>query len=950
MSFQTDTFYAEAFQTPINDSPYTIPMSRKYIGSRIYAPQTLHSYHALATGKFSVFDGILKSPNAGSTAIIFNVKLDGEPCWSGGARPSIAPGQSRASKTGFEFDVTRAVTLVEIVIEQVPSIGVVPPISTICDVVVDLYATVVDMSVLAECELDVFISLSTRVNLAVLATCDLTVDFDGETEVDMAVLAEVTLKLDGEIDTFGETEVDLVVLATCDLSQTQIGNTQVDMAVLAECDLYVTDAEQFVTDILVDLVPDPPTSRSERRAILTVDGEPIQIKEAEWIEDEGSTDDRLIVTLPHPDLGASITRDSVITFELQRKISGVWTTTTVLLANGQVDETSLEHGRKNGANADVFSFTGQTPLQVRFNVTPLTDLIMFDPQKLTLEAEDFDLIPDSNGNTHEVELMPMHRMKMNSVFEEVFNARMGFDDWHSDLPDEFLELTRVDFRGGQPMTGPIRELIGFFSADFQLIGNEIWIKDGTAEHPSSLPVRQVTIREGKLKNLAVTEKFERYDGVDLTYNERALEYDFVTERTDVLPPRSVTVGGITTVTQNTNYVTELRRNSQPDRIIDEKIMRITQSVTQNGYLIKDSTDRRTYDLYGNLTRKVITIDARIPDLLTGLFLMRRVREVTEEQGYRGHPFRLEKIFRYRTKIETEGLILVDAANPMLGQPARQDISTAYQALNLAEGQSTEFGAIEHYDEWVQPLRDDKVYISRQRVNYVNPMVEEDPEEEKVGDIGISTLISREMREWVFPRGVYDRTPDKLLPLDAMDISLRFAEPVARRHLSMLKNLPKRVSATAIDFDETIIKGSTVNFRGRGGIDLGVHRILSRRLSIRPRAWTASYTARQVGVSSTYILVDNEDPYTPGEMALNSNEQKTFILAFECFEGYYLRCDPIADVLVEARAVGDTDWTALESTPIDMEPWVLTVQHFEIRVTTGTISSYARRRLKVYASL
>lgn len=805
------------------------------------------------------------------------------------------------------------------------------------------------MAVVAECELDVFITLRTNANLAVTGSCDLSVFFDGEAEVDMLVAASATLKLEGEPDTFGETEADLAVSGSCELSQTVIGFTSIDLAVQASCELFITEAEQFVADILVDLVDPPSAGRSQRRAILTVDGNPIEIKEADWIEDEGSTDHKLVVVLAEVSDGDLITKDSVVSFELQRKISGVWTTTTVLLANGQVDESILEHGRKDGADADTFSFTGQTPLQVRFNVTPLTDLIMYDPQKLTLEAEDFDLIYDSNGGTHEVELMPISRMRMNNIFEEAFKNRMGFTAWHSDLPDEFIEIPRQDFRGGRSMIEGIRELTGFFSADYQLIGNEIWVKDGTVEHPSSLPVRQVTIRGGKLKQLSKTEKYERYDGVDLTYNRRGLEYDFTTDRVDTPPPRTVTVGGVQTQTTNTIYVRELRRNSQPDKVIDEKIIRVDQTVTQNTITIKQSTDLRTYDLYGNLIRRTLQVDARIPSLVDGVFAMNRVSHVTEENGYRGHPFQLEKIYRFRTVKTTEGLILRDTANPMLGRPAEQDISTAYQSLNLANGQTTRFGPIEHYDEWVTPLRDEKVYITRQTVNYINPMVDQDPEEEKVGDIGISTLVSIEDRQWVLPRGVFNRSPDKLLDLDAGDIGLRFGVPTARRHLSMLNTLPKRVSATSIDFDETIIKGSTVNFRGRGGVDLGVHRILSRRLSIRPRAWSASYTARQVGVSSEAILVDNEAPYTPGEMALGSNQQVTIILEFECFSGYSLRCDPVADILVEARVVGDVSWIALESTPIDMTPHALTVQQFQVRLTTGTLTGYSRQRVRIYAS-
>lgn len=123
--------------TPEEPTPFTVPMSRKYIGNRIVAAQTLHRYHSLATSELLSFvDFILTSPNAGSTAIVFNVKVDGEPIWAGGARPSIAPGASRATKTDVAVSLVRAVSLIEIVVESVPSIGVPAPITSMLDAVV----------------------------------------------------------------------------------------------------------------------------------------------------------------------------------------------------------------------------------------------------------------------------------------------------------------------------------------------------------------------------------------------------------------------------------------------------------------------------------------------------------------------------------------------------------------------------------------------------------------------------------------------------------------------------------------------------------------------------------------------------------------------------------------------------------------------------------------------
>ena len=813
----------------------------------------------------------------------------------------------------------------------------------------DLFLVSVDLTVTAECSGETFLGLQSFPNLYVSATCAGHVLAAGESGTDMAVFGVCNGGLIGEPDIFGESEADLEVSGTCQGSTIQIGFSNNDLNITATCAGDVIDAEIFSWNPVIDLLPDSVSGKSKRRGRLLVDGVERLIKEADWIEDEGSIDPRLAVTLADPDDRQFITKFSVIEFAIGRKIAGVWVYLT-MLEQGEVSGDSLAYGRTDGAPSDSFTFTGKTPLQVKFNRTPLRDLVLHDPQKVTVDSEDFDLKFDSNGNTYETEIVAINRMKMNNVFEEIFINRMGFDDWHSDLPDEFIPLSRVDFRAGVPYIEEIRGMVGFFSTDFQSIGAELWLKDGTVEHKSTVPVRQMTIRGAKLKELAVDTEYQRYDGVDLTYAERQVEYDFVTERVDSPPPSTVEVYGSTTSTDTSTTVYELRRNSQPEKIIDEKIKSVHQTVTIDGNLIEDRTDRRIYDIYGNQIRRNVEVNALVPSLVDGAFGMANVRSEVHFSNYRAHPVQRDKIFRYRDTQHISGLIVEDTVRPMFSRPVRQDMSTAFRGANLAPGQISYIGAIEHIDERVTVLTEDRVRIHRQRVDYITPFVANDFTEERAGSIALSTLINVPKQMYVYERGIYTRTGDKFLDLDAGEVPLRFAMPTSRRHLSMTRSLPKRVAATSIDFDETVIKGEDVNFRGRGGEDLGIYRIASRRFSMRRMSWTASYTARQVGVDDQYILVDAEDPHVPGNIVLRENDEQTVLVDFECRENYFLRCDPVADVLVEARLEGVGAFVNLETTPIDTTAFAATVQRFEIRFTTGALPAHVRREINIYLGL
>jgi len=129
MSFQTDSFYAEAFQTPINDSPFIIPMNKQRSGARVVATGAILRYKATATGEISTVDMWINGTNSSATSIIFNVEINGDAVFSEGDRPTIATGESHVQKTGVGEPIEIGDN-VEITIEQIPSVGVSVPIDS----------------------------------------------------------------------------------------------------------------------------------------------------------------------------------------------------------------------------------------------------------------------------------------------------------------------------------------------------------------------------------------------------------------------------------------------------------------------------------------------------------------------------------------------------------------------------------------------------------------------------------------------------------------------------------------------------------------------------------------------------------------------------------------------------------------------------------------------------
>jgi hypothetical protein len=65
-------------------------------------------------------------------------------------------------------------------------------------------------------------------------------------------------------------------------------------------------------------------------------------------------------------------------------------------------------------------------------------------------------------------------------------------------------------------------------------------------------------------------------------------------------------------------------------------------------------------------------------------------------------------------------------------------------------------------------------------------------------------------------------------------------------------------------------------------------------------------------------------------------------------GYYLQCDPVAGITVEARVEGAGSWTDLEATPIDLEPYIGLRQRFEFKITPVTYTEDWRTLIRIFA--
>jgi hypothetical protein len=61
--------------------------------------------------------------------------------------------------------------------------------------------------------------------------------------------------------------------------------------------------------------------------------------------------------------------------------------------------------------------------------------------------------------------------------------------------------------------------------------------------------------------------------------------------------------------------------------------------------------------------------------------------------------------------------------------------------------------------------------------------------------------------------------------------------------------------------------------------------------------------------------------------------------FECRDGYFLYATASAGMTVEARVDGDTGWTNIVDSPIDVSPYAPDVTDFNVRLTPAVDGDY-----------
>lgn len=641
----------------------------------------------------------------------------------------------------------------------------------------------------------------------------------------------------------------------------------------------VVPQQEWYLNVICDLYPAHSNSQFRRMsARLKVDNVELPIREWTYSEDLQTLAGTLNVTLAHHSDRTAITRTASIKFETAEwnGVSFDWSTL--------VDTASLSSSDYNLQNNglipnDSFTLTATPLLQARLDTSPMGTVVLYDPERLTVNEEDFISIPDISGVENLVTITPITDLSLYSALEYVADV-CGFAGVQPHIQD--FPLRRVDFQPGEPYWGAIAGTMGMFEPILEIDADDnLVIRDGTADaQPDSDAALELTVDD--ITALQNSSDIKRTKGILLTYQEDGLGYDYWNFDIQTKDRYWNDIAGQYPYKKTEFWVQRFYRNAFPNTPVFTRLRKQKKWVYDVGnVLIAGSADLRNYNSFGQVTdreKRVFarqkapqswaTFSATLPGpgfdssfsgaevLFTSAsdatFVTATVLRSTEKETatYLAHPYEPDSIYLAHREIEQRGLIVIDSDNPQLEEDFEQPLMRAQRAGNLASGQGSRWGTTGTRTEGQRPLKNRQVDIQTDESDALNAdgesLLPEDYEDPRVGDIGISVIKQVTKQLYITEGG--DPTATLWEKMNGGEVPLSILQPLAIRK-NRRQFYPANVQFSLAGIHRDLTRGRAVKLSDRQGNNFGTFRITSRSMHGETRdlssLHTTSCTARQI---------------------------------------------------------------------------------------------------------
>lgn len=572
--------------------------------------------------------------------------------------------------------------------------------------------------------------------------------------------------------------------------------------------------EIFTFNFILDILPPGlvPANYIRLQPRLKVNGVEFPVVSWSVTEDERTTGKTLNVRLARLSDKDLIPIEAEIEFGLGTKTAGVWDESTfdTIIDGGmrQSRSHSISWSDGPGDTADFTFISGETDKMLK---AAITDLVIYDSLRQTLEQSDFEPIPDSLGNLYQTELKQIPGLKLYSLLNEVVVNRCGFVGFTTNLPN--FPIQRVDCAMSSGLIESIGGYFGMFEPVVFAVDDELWIIDTTITLPSGFPPPK-TVTASHYTTLGKSDTRRRVDALLVSYVQEKLDYDYITTRTETKDE----IQGDLLIEIETSF-REYRKFTQPFVVIRDEVYLEERTTKINGETIAITREDTNYDSQNRASSRRKRTQKLLPDVnnivLPGVLTMLEAEDVRETFSYAAHPFEARRQYLSRRSHSEKALVAVDGVNQQLDEDYKRRIDEVYGAGNVNTDMSAEFLPTVTIVETATPQRDGTVKIRRTEVNHLLNIVAVDENVSPVGDISTNGLAMQQDRMLVFETDSSIRTTERIESFHAGELTATVFVPLARRRLKAIRTKDGRVQISVIGYDASLRKGMTIRATGRG---------------------------------------------------------------------------------------------------------------------------------------
>lgn len=698
--------------------------------------------------------------------------------------------------------------------------------------------------------------------------------------------------------------------------------------------------DPFSLLLMLNLVPEIESPTKIWLPRLKIDGVEYPVtsgRVSEPVEKAGSEVECLITGM---DTVEAIMAGNLFDFGLGRQTAfDVWEESSMqwFVQNGARVGSVKQVAQQNGELTDTFTIRIKSSAQYKFEKCPINPLIIYDPAVSEVDTTQIDVVADTNGNTYPTEGLSYPGLTLYAMWQEIFVSRCGLTGVRTNIPD--FPLGRVECPMGKPYLESIKGHFGQSEPVVLEIDDYVWIIDTTMALPTGFPA-PIGVTADDYQQLQISDEVLDVDGVLLTYIENSLGYDYITTGSETYTiPHGAGGDGDYLEIFGERLFREYRKFSRPGVILKKELYFERRRSSSDFSGDVETTEVRTdYNSRNRPTETVTETTSLEPDLGTpGARSSVDTSRITETLTYEAHPLIPRREYLAKRETLKEGLIMTDTENQQNGEDFEQEYKIASRSGNLKSGQTTRFGDISIAIDTYRPLKNGQVRVSEYQYNYVTKQVEKDgvPRDE-AGDVSLNALAPEQMQIIVLKDDTAVRTDRPLAEMHGGEMPVIYLIPLVRRLLLSSGAESSQSQFAYVGFSREITKGLPCTVDRRGTVE-GTFLLMGREITFGPSGVITNWVGKKLAVVSDYNFSD-ENPVGAYVFVMESDDEKIFDVNIQCKSMYEIFADPVPGVVIEARKVGDLGWTDIELGSYDLTPYDGTAQPFEIRITTGTISS------------